>query len=193
MGLLSVTKSQTAANVAEAATTGTLKNAMLSLKTVAGNVGATIKGMFASNPIGMWFMVISTGVSMLSTAISKTNEKLEETRQKNIESATTASENADKLKDLYNEYSRLASIQDRTSSEEESFKTAVENITVALGDKAEILKDLTAVQMNMQMHLQGQQKKSYRGRQLPQRLAEKRQKRIYKARHGINGAVHKLP
>ena len=144
MGLLSVTKSQTAANVAEAATTGTLKNAMLSLKTVAGNVGATIKGMFASNPIGMWFMVISTGVSMLSTAISKTNEKLEETRQKNIESATTASENADKLKDLYNEYSRLASIQDRTSSEEESFKTAVENITVALGDKAEILKDLTA-------------------------------------------------
>lgn len=144
MGLLSVTKSQTAANVAEAATTGTLKNAMLSLKTVAGNVGATIKGMFASNPIGMWFMVISTGVSMLSTAISKTNEKLEETRRANIESATTASENADKLKDLYNEYTRLASIQDRTTSEEEAFKTAVENITVALGDKAEILKDLTA-------------------------------------------------
>lgn len=144
MGLLSVTKTQTAANVAEAATTGTLKNAMLSLKTVAGNVGATIKGMFASNPIGMWFMVISTGVSMLSTAISKTNEKLEETRRANIESATTASENADKLKDLYNEYNRLASIQDRTTSEEESFKTAVENITVALGDKAEILKDLTA-------------------------------------------------
>lgn len=144
MGLLSVTKSQTAANVAEAATTGTLKNAMLSLKTVAGNVGATIKGMFASNPIGMWFMVISTGVSMLSTAISKTNEKLEETRQKNIESATTASESADKLKDLYNEYTRLASIQDRTTSEEEAFKTAIENITVALGDKAEILEDLTA-------------------------------------------------
>ena len=144
MGLLSVTKTQTAANVAEAATTGTLKNAMLSLKTVAGNVGATIKGMFASNPIGMWFMVISTGVSMLSTAISKTNEKLEESRRANIESATTASENADKLKDLYNEYTRLASIQDRTTSEEEAFKTAVENITVALGDKAEILKDLTA-------------------------------------------------
>lgn len=144
MGLLSVTKSQTTANVAEAATTGTLKNAMLSLKTVAGNVGATIKGMFASNPIGMWFMVISTGVSMLSTAISKTNEKLEESRRANIESATTASESADKLKDLYNEYNRLASIQDRTTSEEESFKTAVENITVALGDKAEILKDLTA-------------------------------------------------
>ena len=144
MGLLSVTKSQTAANVAEAATTGTLKNAMLSLKTVAKEVGVTIKGMFASNPIGMGLMLISTIISVATTAISKANEKLEETRRANIDAATTASENADKLKDLYNEYSRLASIQDRTTSEEEAFKTAVENITVALGDKAEILEDLTA-------------------------------------------------
>lgn len=144
MGLLSVTKSQTAANVAEAATTGTLKNAMLSLKTVAKEVGVTIKGIFASNPIGIGLMLVTTAISMFSTAISKHNEKLEETRRANIESATTASENADKLKDLYNEYTRLASIQDRTTSEEEAFKTAVENITVALGDKAEILKDLTA-------------------------------------------------
>lgn len=144
MGLLSVTKSQTTANVAEAATTGTLKNAMLSLKTTAKEVGATIKGMFANNPIGMGLMLATTAISMLSTAVSKHNEKLEESRRANIESATTASENADKLKDLYNEYNRLASIQDRTTSEEESFKTAVENITVALGDKAEILKELTA-------------------------------------------------
>ncbi len=144
MGLLSVTKTQTAANVAEAATTGTLKNAMLSLKATAKEVGVTIKGIFASNPIGIGLMLVTTAISMFSTAISKHNEKLEETRRANIESATTASENADKLKDLYNEYNRLASIQDRTTSEEESFKTAVENITVALGDKAEILKDLTA-------------------------------------------------
>lgn len=144
MGLLSVTKSQTAANVAEAATTGTLKNAMLSLKATAKEVGVTIKGIFASNPIGMRLMLATTAFSMLSTAVSKHNEKLEETRRTNIESATAASENADKLKDLYNEYTRLASIQDRTTSEEEAFKTAVENITVALGDKAEILKDLTA-------------------------------------------------
>ncbi len=144
LGLLSVTKTQTAANVAEAATTGTLKNAMLSLKATAKEVGVTIKGIFASNPIGIGLMLATTTISMLSTAISKSNEKLEETRRANIESATTASENADKLKDLYNEYNRLASIQNRTTSEEEAFKTALENITVALGDKAEILKDLTA-------------------------------------------------
>ncbi|MCX4377107.1 MAG: phage tail tape measure protein [Lachnospiraceae bacterium] len=144
MGLLSATKQQTAANVEEAATTGILKNAMLSLKATAKEVGVTIKGIFASNPIGMGLMLVTTIFSVATTAISKHNEKLEETRRANIESATAASENADKLKDLYNEYNRLASIQDRTTSEEEAFKTAVENITVALGDKAEILKDLTA-------------------------------------------------
>lgn len=144
MGLLSATKQQTAANVAEAATTGTLKNAMLSLKATAKEVGATIKGIFASNPIGMGLMLVTTIFSVATTAISKHNEKLEETRRANIESATTASENADKLKDLYNEYTRLASIQDRTTSEEEAFKTAVENITVALGDKAKALENLTA-------------------------------------------------
>ncbi|MEY8524980.1 phage tail tape measure protein, partial [Lachnospiraceae bacterium 38-10] len=144
MGLLSITKSQTTANVAEATTTGTLKNAMLSLKTTASDVGATIKGMFASNPIGMGLMLATTAISMFSTAISKHNEKLEEARQINIESATTASENTNKLKDLYNEYTRLSAIQDRTTSEEESFKTAVENITVALGNKAKALENLIA-------------------------------------------------
>ncbi len=144
LGLLSVTKSQTTANVAEAATTGTLKNAMLSLKATVKEAGMTIKGIFASNPIGMWFMVISTAFSVFSTAISKANEKLEETRRANIEAATAASQEADKLNGLYSEYTRLASIQDRTTSEEEAFKTAVENITVALGDKAEALENLTA-------------------------------------------------
>ncbi len=144
MGLLTVTKQQTTANVAEAATTSTLKNAMLSLKASVSGAWTSFKAILANNPIGMGFMLATTAISVFSTAISKANEKLEETRRANIESATTASENADKLKDLYNEYTRLASIQGRTTSEEEAFKTAVENITVALGDKAEILKDLTA-------------------------------------------------
>lgn len=81
MGLLSVTKTQTAANVAEAATTGTLKNAMLSLKATIADVGITIKGMFASNPIGMWLLVISTGISLLTSVINKQKQKQEEARQ----------------------------------------------------------------------------------------------------------------
>lgn len=144
MGLTTATNAQSVANTTEAATTGTLKNAMLSLKASAIGTGNALKAAFLSNPIGVALTAITTAISVGTTLISKHNEKLEETRQKNIEAATTASESADKLKDLYNEYTRLASIQDRTTSEEEAFKTAVENITVALGDKAEILKDLTA-------------------------------------------------
>ena len=137
LGLTQATIEQTAANGAATASTFSFSAAIKGL-------GVSIKTAFMSNPITFVIMGISTAIGVATSAISKYNQQLEETRRANIESATTASENADKLKDLYNEYTRLASIQERTTSEEEAFKTAVENITVALGDKAEILKDLTA-------------------------------------------------
>lgn len=143
MGLITATKSQSAANVAEATSTLTLKNAMVSLKASVVGVGSSLKAAFLSNPIGLSLMAITTIISVATTAISKHNEKLEETRRKNIEAATTAAENADKLKDLYNEYIRLSSIQDRTESQEEEFKDTVQNVTKALGDKAQMLEGLT--------------------------------------------------
>lgn len=144
MGLTTATKAQSAANVTEAATTTTLKGAMTSLKASILGVGASIKAAFLSNPIGWVLMGVSTAVSLVSTGISNYNQKLEETRQKNIENATSASESANSLKDLYIKYTRLASIQDRTTTQENQFQTAVENITKALGDKAEALSGLKA-------------------------------------------------
>ncbi len=137
LGLIQTTETQTVAQGAATASTFSLKAAMTGL-------GASIKAAWMANPIGITIMGISTAIGVATSAMSKYKQQLEETRQKNIESATTASENADKLKDLYSEYNRLASIQDRTTSEEEAFKAAVENITVALGDKAGVLKNLTA-------------------------------------------------
>ena len=137
LGLIQTTETQTVVQGAATASTFSFSAAIKGL-------GASIKATFMSNPVGIIIMGISTAIGVATSAISKYNQQLEETRRANIESATTASENADKLKDLYNEYTRLASIQDRTTSEEESFKTAIENIIVALGDKAEVLKDLTA-------------------------------------------------
>lgn len=136
LGLIQTTEEQAVAQGAATASTFSFSAAIKGL-------GASIKTAWMTNPIGIVIMGISTAIGVATSAISKYNQQLEESRRANIESATTASENADKLKDLYNEYNRLASIQDRTTSEEEAFKTAVENITVALGDKAEILKDLT--------------------------------------------------
>ena len=95
---------------------------------------------FAANPI----MLVTMAVSGLVMAYQSYNQKLEETRQKNIEASEAAIEHAKSLQELYTEYNRLASIQGRTTSEEEEFKTAVEDITKALGNKAAALEGLTA-------------------------------------------------
>lgn len=137
LGLIKTTETQATAQGAATASTFSLSAAIKGL-------GVSIKTAIMANPVGIAIMAISTAIGAATSLISKYNQQLEETRQKNIEAATTASENADKLRSLYTEYNRLASIQDRTTSEEESFKTAVENITVALGNKAKALENLTA-------------------------------------------------
>lgn len=119
----------TAANTGLTAATTTLGNAF--------------KGLWATlvaNPL----IVVTAAVSAAVMAYQTYNQKLEETRQKNIDNATSASECVDELKKQYDEYMRLASIQDRTTSQEEEFKIAVDNIIASLGSKADALKDLTA-------------------------------------------------
>ena len=106
-------------------------------------LGTAFKGLmatFAANPI----MLVTMAVSGAVMAYQSYNQKLEETRQKNIEASEAAIEHAKSLQELYAEYNRLASIQGRTTSEEEEFKTAVEDITKALGNKAAALEGLTA-------------------------------------------------
>ncbi len=137
LGLIQTTETQTVAQGAATASTFSFTAAVKGL-------GASLKAAFLSNPVGIAIMAISTVIGIATSATAKYNQQLEETRQKNIEAANAASEKANNLKDLYNEYNRLVSIQARTTSEEESFKTAVENITKALGDKAQMLEGLTA-------------------------------------------------
>ncbi|MCH5250892.1 MAG: phage tail tape measure protein, partial [Lachnospiraceae bacterium] len=108
--------------------------------TTLGNAFKGLIATLASNP----FLLITMAVSGAVMAYQSYNQKLEETRRKNIEASEAAIEHANSLKDLYNEYNRLSSIQGRTTSEEEEFKTAVEDITKALGNKADVLEGLTA-------------------------------------------------
>lgn len=118
----------TAANTGLTAATTTLGNAF--------------KGLWATlvaNPL----IVVTAAVSAAVMAYQTYNQKLEETRRANIDNATAASEHADELRKQYDEYMRLASIQDKTTSQEEEFKTAVDNIIASLGSKADALKDLT--------------------------------------------------
>lgn len=118
----------TAANTGLTAATTTLGNAF--------------KGLWATlvaNPL----IVVTAAVSAAVMAYQTYNQKLEETRRANIDNATAASEHADELKKQYDEYMRLASIQDKTISQEEEFKTAVDSIIASLGSKADALKELT--------------------------------------------------
>lgn len=137
MGLTTSTKAQTTANASATAST-------FSLTAAVKGFGVSLKTAFMSNPVGISIMALSTLIGAISSNVSKYNEKIRETRQTNIDAATTASEQASELSNLYAQYIQLNSIQNRTSSQEEQFKSVIESITKAIGDKAEALSSLTA-------------------------------------------------
>ena len=100
--------------------------------------------------MGLWntlianpFVLITAAVSATVMAYSSYKQKLEETRKANIEAANSASETAENLREVYVQYDRLSKITDKTTDQEEEYKTVIENITSILGDRAEALKGLT--------------------------------------------------
>ena len=101
--------------------------------------------------MGLWntlianpFVLITAVVSASVMAYSSYKQKLEETRKANIEAADSASETAENLREVYVQYDRLSKITDKTTDQEEEYKSVIENITSILGDRAEALKGLTA-------------------------------------------------
>ena len=83
------------------------------------------------------------GIAAAIGAILLIKNAIEDARTKRIEEAasTIASteatiENADAVKAAYIEYEKYANRTDLTESEEASFKTALDKVTSALGDKA---------------------------------------------------------
>lgn len=120
-----------------------MTTAQTGLTAATTTLGNALKGLIATiaaNPIMIATMAISGAVM----AYNSYNQKLEEARQKNLEASDAAIEHANSLSELYTEYSRLSSIQGRTAAEEENFKTVIEDITKALGNKTEALQGLTA-------------------------------------------------
>lgn len=89
------------------------------------------------------------GIAAAIGAILLIKNAIEDARTKRIEEAasTIASteatiENADAVKAAYIEYEKYANRTDLTESEEASFKTALDKVTSALGDKAVALEGL---------------------------------------------------
>lgn len=130
MNLTQTTNAQTAANVAQTASTFSLKSAMIGL-------GATIKSVFLSNPIGIALMAISIGVSAVTSAVSSHNQKMEELRQKAKEAADEANTLGDEIADLTSKYIQLSEAVKTDSSAKEDLMSTQTELLKKLGLEGE--------------------------------------------------------
>ena len=135
MNLTQATNAQTAANTASTASTFSLKAAMTGL-------GATLKGVFLSNPVGIALMAISIGVSAITSAVSNHNQKMEEARQKAKEAADTANTLGDEIADLANKYIQLSDAVKTDASAKEDLMTTQTELLKKLGLEGESIDDL---------------------------------------------------
>ena len=130
MNLTQTTNAQTAANVAQTASTFSLKSAMIGL-------GATIKSVFLSNPIGIALMAISIGVSAVTSAVSSHNQKMEELRQKAKEAADEANTLGDEIANLTSKYIQLSEAVKTDSSAKEDLMSTQTELLKKLGLEGE--------------------------------------------------------
>lgn len=135
MDLTQTTNAQTAANTASTASTFSLKAAMTGL-------GATLKSVFLSNPVGIALMAISIGVSAVTSAVSNHNQKMEEARQKAKEAADTANTLGDEIAELANKYIQLSDAVKTDASAKEDLMTTQTELLKKLGLEGESIDDL---------------------------------------------------
>lgn len=137
MNLTQVTNAQTAANTASTASTFSLKAAMTGL-------GATLKSVFLSNPVGIVLMGISLGVSAVTSAVSKHNQAVEEARQKAKEAADNANTLGDEIAELANKYIQLSDAVKTDASAKDDLMTTQTELLKKLGLEGESIDDLIA-------------------------------------------------
>ena len=108
MGLITVTKSQSVANVEETATTFTLGGAITSLKVKMANLGATMKGFFLSNPVTVTLTILTTAFSIFTTIMSKVKEFSEKAAEAFENAKSTAQKFKDSISDIQSESQKTA-------------------------------------------------------------------------------------
>ena len=107
----------------------------------------------------------------------------EENRRATIEHANSVAEEASAFASAYANYKRYAGRTNLTSSEENAFKTAIENVTTALGDKTEALKGLTAGTKDYSEALDGLIRQELQGSLTSSKMARQA------AKEGLNDAA----
>ena len=135
MNLTQATNAQTAANTASTASTFSLKAAMIGL-------GATLKSVFLSNPVGIVLMGISLGVSAITSAVSKHNQAVDEARQKAKDAADTASTLSNEISELTGKYLSLSEAIKTDSSSKEELMIVQDELIKKLGAEGENVDSL---------------------------------------------------
>jgi TP901 family phage tail tape measure protein len=135
LGLTQATNSATVATNAQTASTFSLKSAMVGL-------GATLKSVFLSNPVGITLMAISVGVSAITSAVSNYNQKMEEAREKAKEAADEANDLGDEIAELAQKYIQLSDAVKTDQGSKEDLLSVQEELIEKLGIEGETIDSL---------------------------------------------------
>lgn len=121
------------------------KDYIVGIKNATGataKLSAATKGLTSINLAG-WIGIITTALTLLSAGMSAYYNRLEEQRKAIIESGEATQEQIKNITKLQHAYNELASIQERTASQELDMAHAAESVQRALGSKAQTLRELT--------------------------------------------------
>lgn len=114
-----------------------------SLKAI-GNGFKSVAGLASTAQIAVAaFVAVITAISLIKNAIEEARQKTIESSEAIIDETNARLQNVATLKSAYIEYNKYAELTDRSESENNSLKTAVDKVTQALGDKKLALEGLT--------------------------------------------------
>lgn len=114
------------------------------ITTLKGASSALIGTSSAASIATASIMTIVAVIAIAVAAYQNYRRSVEEARKKTLEESNAVIDNANQLRNAYVTYMQYANRTSLTSSEEESFKSAIDQVTKSLGDKASALGDVTA-------------------------------------------------
>lgn len=109
-----------------------------------GNGFKSVAGLATTAQIAVAaFVAVITAISLIKNAIEEARQKTIESSEAIIDETNARLQNVATLKSAYIEYNKYADITDRSESENNSLKNAVDKVTQALGEKKLALEGLT--------------------------------------------------
>ena len=114
------------------------------ITTLKGTSSALIGTASAASVATAAIMAIVAVIAIAVMSYQNYKRAMEEARQKTLEETNAIVDNANQLRSAYVSYMQYANKASLTTGEEEAFKSAIDQVTKSLGDKASALEGVTA-------------------------------------------------